>query len=220
MTIVERLTPNRTVSLSIAVWLVIYLLLPIAPVMPDNTDTYLMLFASIAALYMGINVFSFSARPKLRQQPSIRLISRGFHFMLALGALGTGARLVDWFVFRQIDPGASILENRERLATIGSSGIGTIAAGLLPFTIGAVALALWARANGLQLRGQRLAYALALVLPALNIGLGSRSVVVLFASVVMATLLLTLDRIRTRYIVSAVFGTIFLLVVSRLGCRV
>ena len=214
LTVVERLTPNRIVLLSIAVWLLIYLLLPIAPVMPDNTDPYLMLFASIAALFLGINIFAFSARPKLRQRPSMGLIETGFRAMLVLGGMGVGARLVDWFLFRQVDISASIFENRERLATIGSSGFGTIAAGLLPFTIGAVVLALWARANRIPLRGAWLAYVLALVLPVLNVGLGSRSVVVLFACIVVATLLLTLPHIRTWHIVSAIFGTIVLLIVS------
>ena len=214
LTIIERITPNRVVTLSIAIWLLIFLILPMAPVMPANTDPYLMLFASIAALYLGINIFAFSRRPKLRRRPSLRLIQSGFRLMLVLGAMGVGARLIDWFLFRQVDVSASIFENRERLATIGSSGFGTIAAGLLPFTIGAVVLALWARANRIPLRGATLAYALAFVLPALNVGLGSRSVVVLFACIVLATFLLTLPQVRTWHIVSAVFGTIFLLVVS------
>ena len=228
--IVERVTPRSALTLGLLGWLMLLILAPVDPVWPGSLEPVALLLAAFTATAAGCVLPAiFYPGPTLPFTVAPARFRKVLGACIALGAVGAILKLVDLFVLRDIGVGNSIDEARGLAERGGASLISLLAAGLGPFGLAALALAAAGKSAGLATRIGALPVAVATVVPASGLLLGSRSTLMLAGlfCVVLAALLATRVTARQVTVVAVAsaaaltgFNLLFLLRLRQYGIDV
>ncbi|MFO1109718.1 MAG: O-antigen polymerase [Bradyrhizobium sp.] len=220
-----RVSPERTLLVAWAAWLVCFLAMPISVVFYGTFETVALFICANLALWFGLSFgWSSTADPRPSTEScgfdtaDIRLI---LLCLVVASAVAIAAKVVDLVAYRGILEARSFADARLKMEANGSNFFSGIYFGLSPAIVAGGILALVLLRRGQFRRISIAALVLFGINPVFSFVYGGRSVLFLIVALAIITWLLTLPTVSRRHVLyvlgalSVVFVMTMYLFVSR-----
>jgi oligosaccharide repeat unit polymerase len=226
--LVERLTPERVLTATSLLWVVLYIVTPVTGVYPADVTPYIVMGLSLLGFYVGFATFNRRPLPPQPIYTEQTTIETFFNLCLFLGFVGLALRSVDWFVFRNVEISAGIFENRDALTKSGGA-IAVAAAALTPFNLASTIFAVVGARTRRKIPYAWLSYLGSAYWIFMNTLIGSRSAMLFFLCTILVVYLLVAPRLsgrQIRWIVLSViaafvvFSAIFIYRIQQSGATI